>query len=198
MKKISIKTFCKEYNNRATDSLKKQYIKDNLEITAYVPFITKDALINNLLNLTMIDKKSGNVKVNSSAEYLLTTRILIENYTNLTVETEGFYEEYDELKKSGLFNILLVGSDTADTAPLIPYEEIIEFKHLLSIKKADYMTNYSTPQAFISNQIERITTICSATLKPVFDKIANELANMDDSKIEKIIKAIDKSLKRVK
>lgn len=135
MKKISIKTFCKEYNNRATDSLKKQYIKDNLEITAYVPFITKDALINNLLNLTMIDKKSGNVKVNSSAEYLLTTRILIENYTNLTVETEGFYEEYDELKKSGLFNILLVGSDASDTAPLIPYEEIIEFKHLLSIKK---------------------------------------------------------------
>ena len=79
MKKISIKTFCKEYNNRATDSLKKQYIKDNLEITAYVPFITKDALINNLLNLTMIDKKSGNVKVNSSAEYLLMTRILIQD-----------------------------------------------------------------------------------------------------------------------
>lgn len=198
MKKISIKTFCKEYNNRATDSLKKQYIKDNLEITAYVPFITKDALINNLLNLTMIDKKSGNVKVNSSAEYLLTTRILIENYTNLTVETEGFYEEYDELKKSGLFNILLVGSDAVDTAPLIPYEEIVEFKHLLSIKKADYMANYSTPQAFISNQIERITTISSATLKPVFDKIANELANMDDAKIEKIIKVLDKGLKRVK
>ena len=198
MKKISIKTFCKEYNNRATDSLKKQYIKDNLEITAYVPFITKDALINNLLNLTMIDKKSGNVKVNSSAEYLLTTRILIENYTNLTVETEGFYEEYDELKKSGLFNILLVGSDAVDTAPLIPYEEIVEFKHLLSIKKADYMANYSTPQAFISNQIERITTIGSATLKPVLDKIANELANMDDAKIEKIIKVLDKGLKRVK
>ncbi len=198
MKKISIKTFCKEYNNRATDSLKKQYIKDNLEITAYVPFITKDALINNLLNLTMIDKKSGNVKVNSSAEYLLMTRILIENYTNLTVETDGFYEEYDELKKSGLFNILLVGSDATDTAPLIPYEEIVEFKHLLSIKKADYMANYSTPQAFISNQIERITTISSATLKPVFDKIANELANMDDAKIEKIIKVLDKGLKRVK
>lgn len=198
MKKISIKTFCKEYNNRATDSLKKQYIKDNLEITAYVPFITKDALINNLLNLTMIDKKSGNVKVNSSAEYLLMTRILIENYTNLTVETDGFYEEYDELKKSGLFNILLVGSDATDTAPLIPYEEIVEFKHLLSIKKADYMANYSTPQAFISNQIERITTISSATLKPVFDKIANELVNMDDAKIEKIIKVLDKGLKRVK
>ena len=60
------------------------------------------------------------------------------------------------------------------------------------------MANYSTPQAFISNQIERITTISSATLKPVFDKIANELANMDDAKIEKIIKVLDKGLKRVK
>ena len=99
MRKITIKTFCKEYNNRANDTLKKQYIKDNLEITPYVSFVKKDALISNLLKATMIDKETGNVKVNSSAEYLLKTRILIENYTNLTVETDGFYEEYDELKK---------------------------------------------------------------------------------------------------
>lgn len=195
---MKIKEFCEKYNKMATQALKEKFVKDNLKITSYVPFITKDALVNNLLNLTMIDKRTCNVKLNSSAEYLLMTRILIENYTNLTVETDGFYEEYDELKKSGLFNILLVGSDATDTAPLIPYEEIVEFKHLLSIKKADYMANYSTPQAFISNQIERITTIGSATLKPVFDKIANELANMDDAKIEKIIKVLDKDLKRVK
>lgn len=195
---MKIKEFCEKYNKMATQALKEKFVKDNLKITSYVPFITKDALVNNLLNLTMIDKRTCNVKLNSSAEYLLMTRILIENYTNLTVETDGFYEEYDELKKSGLFNILLVGSDATDTAPLIPYEEIVEFKHLLSIKKADYMANYSTPQAFISNQIERITTIGSATLKPVFDKIANELANMDDAKIEKIIKVLDKGLKRVK
>lgn len=195
---MKIKEFCEKYNKMATQALKEKFVKDNLKITSYVPFITKDALVNNLLNLTMIDKRTCNVKLNSSAEYLLMTRILIENYTNLTVETDGFYEEYDELKKSGLFNILLVGSDATDTAPLIPYEEIVEFKHLLSIKKADYMANYSTPQAFISNQIERITTIGSETLKPVFDKIANELANMDDAKIEKIIKVLDKGLKRVK
>ena len=58
----------------------------------YVSFVKKDALISNLLKATMIDKETGNVKVNSSAEYLLKTRILIENYTNLTVETDGFYE----------------------------------------------------------------------------------------------------------
>lgn len=41
MNKITIKTFCKEYNNRANDTLKKQYIKDNLEITPYVSFVKK-------------------------------------------------------------------------------------------------------------------------------------------------------------
>ena len=41
MKKITIKTFCKEYNDRANDTLKKQYIKDNLEIVPYVSFVKK-------------------------------------------------------------------------------------------------------------------------------------------------------------
>lgn len=196
MKNMTIKEFCNKYNDISNQQLKDQFLSKNLEITPYVSFVKKDALISNLLKATMIDKDTENVKVNSSAEYLLMTRILVENYTNLTVETEGFYKEYDELKKSGLFNILLVGDDV--NAPLIPVEEIAEFKFLLSQKKADYMTNHSTPQAFISNQIERITTIGSITLKPVLEKIATELENMDDAKIDRIMKALDKRFKRVK
>ena len=44
-KKITIKNFIDEYNKRGTESLKDQYIKDNLEIISYVPFVKKDALI---------------------------------------------------------------------------------------------------------------------------------------------------------
>lgn len=189
---MTIKEFVNKYENCA-QQMKDKFINDNLKITTYVPFVKKDALINNLLKVTMINKETGNV---NSAEYFLMTRILVENYTNLTVETEGFYEEYDELKKSGLFNVLLVGDDV--NAPLIPVEEIAEFKFLLSQKKADYMTNHFTPQAFISNQIDRITTIGSITLKPVLEKIATELENIDDAKIDRIMKALDKRFKRVK
>ena len=185
MKKISIKTFCKEYNNRATDSLKKQYIKDNLEITTYVPFITKDALINNLLNLVMIDKKSGNIKVNSSAEYLLKTRILIENYTNLTVETEGFYEEYDELKKSGLFTILLIGDD--NTAPLIPVEEIAEFNYLLDLKRKDIYTNRYEIHSFITEQVDRFKTLGETTLTPIMNVVSKKLDGISKEDLNKII-----------
>lgn len=196
MNKIAIKTFCQEYNNCTTETLRKQYIKNNLEIVPYVPFVKKDTIISNLLKTTMFDRKTGNIKIDSMVEYLFLTRIFVEQYTNLTVETDGFFEEYDELKKSGLFNILFVGSE--DVMQLIPYEEIAEFKHLLAIKKQDIMTNHATPQAFISDKIERIATIGSVTLKPILDKIATGLENMDDAKIEKLIKYLDKGLKKVK
>lgn len=185
MNKITIKTFCKEYSNRANDTLKKQYIKDNLEIVPYVPFVTKDALISNLLKATMFDKETGNVKVNSSAEYLLMTRILIENYTNLTVETDGFYEEYDELKKSGLFDILLVGNEA--TAPLIPYEEIAEFKHLLSIKRSDVLTNRYEIHSFITEQIERFKTLGEATLTPLMNAVSKKLDETPKEDLDKVV-----------
>ena len=96
---MTIKEFCERYNEIATKSLKDRFIDEKLKITSYVPFIKKDAIINNLLEITMKDKETSNVKVNSSAEYLLMTRIFIEQYTNLTVETEGFYEERSEERR---------------------------------------------------------------------------------------------------
>lgn len=187
MNKITIKTFCKEYSNRVNDTLKKQYIKDNLEITPYVPFVKKDALISNLLKATMIDKDTGNVKVNSSAEYLLMTRILIENYTNLTVETDGFYEEYDELKKSGLFTILLIGNEATATAPLIPYEEIVEFKHLLSIKRSDILTNRYEIHSFITEQVDRFKALGEVTLTPLVEVVSKKLDEVSKEDLDKVV-----------
>lgn len=185
MSKITIKNFCERYNNIATKQLKDQFIKDNLEITSYVPFVKKDALIGNLLKTTMIDKETGNVKVNSSAEYLFMTRIFIENYTNLTVETKGFFEEYDELKKSGLFNILLIGDDT--TTPLIPYEEIAEFKHLLSIKRNDILTNRYEIHSFITEQVERFKALGEATLTPLMDAVSKKLDEIPKEDLDKVV-----------
>lgn len=187
MNKITIKTFCKEYSNRVNDTLKKQYIKDNLKITSYVSFVKKDALISNLLKATMIDKETDNVKVNSSAEYLLMTRILIENYTNLTVETDGFYEEYDELKKSGLFTILLIGNEATATAPLIPYEEIVEFKHLLSIKRSDILTNRYEIHSFITEQVDRFKALGEATLTPLISAVVDKIDEIPKEDLNDII-----------
>lgn len=185
MKKISVKKFCEEYSNKITESLKNQYIKDNLKINTYVPFLRKNAIIDSLLKTTMIDKETGNIKVNSSAEYLLMTRIFIEQYTNLEVETAGFFEEYDELKKSGIINKLLIGNEK--DLPLIPIEEIAEFKHILNIKKNDLMQNKYEIHSFISEQMNRFKTLGKVTLTPLMDAVSKKLNEIPKDDLNKIV-----------
>ena len=205
---MKIKEFVSEYEKR-TDVLKEQFLKNNLKITSYVPFVKKDALAEKLIdvstyafeNYTKEDgsigrRKTDKIRVNSTIQYLLFCRLVIENYTNLIVETEGFFEEYDALKQSGLLDKLMIGTKTEE--PLISMDEISELRALVDFKQRDIMTNYATPQAYISNQVERFSTLLSVTLEPVLTKISDTLENMDEKDIEKFGNKLEKMLKRVK
>ncbi len=208
-KEMRIKDFVEKYNVISIESLKDDFIKDNIEIVNYIPFIKKDALAEKLINVSTYEyedytdesgkanrRKTDNIKINSVIQYLLFCRIIIENYTNLEVETDGFYEEYDALKQSGLLDKLMVGTENRPS--LIPMEEIVELRSIIDMKSRDVMTNYVTPQAYISNQVERFGTLLSVALKPVLDKIATSIENMDEKDIEKFGNKIEKALKRVK
>lgn len=184
---MTIKEFCEKYNNIANQKLKNDFIKSNLKITPYVPFVKKDALISNLLKATMIDKETGNIKANSSAEYLLKTRIFVEQYTNLTVETEGFFEEYDELKKSGLFDILFIGDGEYDVPPMIPFAEMAEFNHLLEVKKNDVLVNKYEIHSFIAEQVERFKALGEATLTPLMEVVSKKLDEIPKEDLDKIV-----------
>ena len=184
---MTIKEFCEKYNNIANQKLKNDFIKSNLKITPYVLFVKKDALISNLLKATMIDKETGNIKVNSSAEYLLKTRIFVEQYTNLTVETDGFFEEYDELKKSGLFDILFIGNGEEDISPMIPFAEMAEFNHLLEVKKSDLLVNKYEIHSFITEQVERFKALGEAILTPLMDVVSKKLDEIPKEELDKIV-----------
>lgn len=208
IKKISIKQFVKEYTNRVPQ-LQETYIKENLVITPYVPFVRKDALADKLVDVstyvfedytkedgTIGRRKTDKIKVNSTVQYLLFCRLVIENYTNLTVETEGFFEEYDALKECGLLDKLMVSTETRPS--LIPMDEIAELRSLVSMKQGDIMQNYVNPSSYIANQVERVSTILGVTLKPVLDKIATSIENMDEKDIEKFGNRLEKMIKRIK
>ena len=184
-----IKEFVEKYNAIATDRLKEDYLNNNLHIKTYLPFLTKVTLADKLAKVTTLDKDTGNVNVKSDVNYLLFCRTIIEQYTDLQVETEGLYDEYDLMNESGLLDKIM---------QMIPEKEIAEFKMICDMKKDDIIFNQSTPKAFVNQQIERITNIASVALKPVLDKLATELENMDDEKITKLSKTLEKGLKRVK
>lgn len=186
---MKIKNFTEKYSAIATDRLKEEYLNDNLHIKTYLPFLTKVTLADKLAKITALDKDTGNVNVKSDVNYLLFCRMIVEQYTDLQIETEGFYEEYDLLNESGLLDKIM---------QMIPEKEITELKMICDMKKDDIIFNQSTPKAFINQQIERITTIASVTLKPILEKISEQIENMSEEDIEKFTNKFEKLLKRVK
>ena len=205
---MKIKEFCKEYSNRI-DKLKGDYLKENIKITPYISFIKKDALAQNIVNATTYKfedytkedgtigrRRTNQIQVNSTAQMLLFYRVIIENYTDLEVETEGFYEEYDALNESGV--LFELTADFEGHPSLIPAKEISELRGMIELKQRDIMTNQYEIHSYISNQIERITEVGSVVLKPVLDKLATELENMDEKDIEKLSKILERGLKRIK
>lgn len=205
---MKIKQFCLDYMDTA-DQLKEKFLKDNLEITNYIPFAKKDALAQILADISTYKyedyikedgttgrRKTNTIHVNSTGGYIFFCRSIIENYTNLEAETVGFFDEYDLLKQSGLLDKLIVGDEKEQ--PLIPMEEISELRTLIDMKKKDAMTNYSTPQSYIATQVERVSTIIGVTLKPVFDKISDQIKNLDEKDIERLGKAIERAVKKIK
>ena len=205
---VTVKQFCKEYSNRI-DKLKGDYLKENVKITPYLPFIEKDALAQNIVNVTTYKfedytkedgtpgrRRTNQIQVNSTAQMLLFYRVIIENYTDLEVETEGFYEEYDALNESGV--LFELTADFEGHPSLIPAKEISELRGMIDLKQRDTMTNRYEIHSYISNQIERITEVGSVVLKPVLDKLVTELENMDEKDIEKLSKALERGLKRIK
>ena len=206
---MTIKEFTEKYSAIATDRLKEDYLKDNLHIKTYLPFIEKDALAQSIIDATMYKfedytkedgtigrRKTNQIQVNSTAQMLLFYRVIIENYTDLEVETEGFYEEYDALNESGILFELTANFEGHPS--LIPAKEISELRGMIDLKQRDIMTNQYEIHSYISNQIERITQVGSIVLKPVLDKLATELENMDEKDIEKFTNKVEKLLKRVK
>ena len=205
---MKIKEFVAEYEKR-TDVLKEQFLKNNLKITPYVPLVKKDALADKLVDVstyifedytkedgTIGRRKTDKIRVNSTVQYLLFCRLVIENYTNLTVETEGFFEEYDLLKQSGLLDRLMIGTETNPS--LIPLDEIAEFKSIIDFKQKDIIFNQTEIHNYISSQVERFSTILGVTLNPFLEKITEKLENMTEEDVDKATKKFDKFLKRIK
>ena len=206
---MKIFDFIEKYNAIATDRLKEDYLKENLKITTYLPFVKKDALAQNIVNATTYKfedyikedgttgrRRTNQIQVNSTAQMLLFYRVIIENYTDLEVETEGFYEEYDALNESGV--LFELAGDFEGHPSLIPAKEISELRGMIDLKQRDEMTNQYETHSFISNQVERFGTLIGVTLKPVLEKISEQIENMSDEDVEKFTNKVEKLLKRVK
>ena len=200
-KKITIKEFCEQYQSRIPQ-MQESYIKENLVITPYVPFIKKDALADKLVDVstyifedytkedgTVGRRKTDKIRVNSTVQYLLFCRLVIENYTNLTVKTEGFYEEYDALKECGLLDKLMVSTETRPS--LIPMDEIAEFRAIIDMKTKDEIFNKTEVHNYVNSLVERFGDIIDVLAKPIMDKAMEQMSeaeNVEENDFLEVVK----------
>ena len=66
------------------------------------------------------------------------------------------------------------------------------------MKKNDVIFNNATPEAYVSQQVERFASISSVILKPILERIETEINDMDESKMDKVLNKIDGFVKLVK
>lgn len=200
---MKIKEFIEGYNKCATQQLKDRFVKEKLNITPYVSIIKKDVYAQLIIDRTMFEqesydsngeikyRKTDKIRVNSVAQYIQFCRVIIELYTNLEIENGAFIDEYDALKSSGLLDLLMIGSDKA--APVIPMNELSEFRTVLDMKVKDTLENYSTPQAFIERQVDRFKALGEATLVPLMNTLGKKLDEMPKEELEgKILEFVKK------
>ena len=186
MNKIRVSEFVTQFSQNATESLRRQYVKDNLVINTYVSVLMKDAYAQLIVDKTMFEqeeytdeegnkqfRKTDKLKVMSVAQYIQFCRAMIELYTNLLIENNDFIVEYDLMKQSGLLDMLLVGSEQYE--PLIPVSESSEFRTILDFKVKDVLTNYSNPQNFFAEQVDKIVQYGDVILSPIAKAIEEKL-----------------------
>lgn len=194
---MKILEFCERYNNTA-DQSKDRFITENLEIKSYTSIIEKDGYAQAILNKSMYDqeeytdeegnkklRKTDRIKVNSVIQYVQFCRFIITTYTNLEIEDGSFIKDYDALKSSGLLDRLIIGDE--NTPPLIPVNEIAEFRSILDMKAKDILTNEYEPHAFISKQVERFAMLSNVTLNPIIEAVGEKIGEMPKETVDKIV-----------
>lgn len=190
MEKIKISDFVERFEALKTDEEKSEMMK-LIIVNTYVPFNTKyiyskllaDKCCYEHVTKTGEDgkpfnEKTGKIKKDSGLQYHLFWRSVIDLYTNLE-RTDSFVDDYDNLVRTGILPAIVSA---------IPKGEFDEFNRLCDYAVADLLYNTNSPEAFVSSQIERISTILGAFLNPLGEKLIGVFAGMNAEERAKVLK----------
>lgn len=212
IKEILVKDFIAGYLKKS-DKEKENYVKKTVNIVrTYIPSVEKITLAESLINSTSRIKdedkstkdkivyKSGVFQVRSSVKHILTTRMIIERYTNLRFEDVDLAMDYDLLAKN-MITISDTDSNEIYDVRLLDYiisfiskEDIDELMGFIDNAYSDMIFNEYESHAFISEQVARIADMLGIVLTP----LAEKLSKLDENDIEKIIKLANGAAKFIK
>lgn len=199
-KDFTVQEFVDKHNKFAGDTLKGTFVRENLKTEEYVPYNKKMALAEKIVKSStyatesVIEPENGNIKyqqtnkiqVNSCTRYVLFVYTVIQIYTNINMDSAKMLDEFDLLNREGLIEQIF---------GRINEKELQEFNKVVQMTFDDFMLNNTTPQSFISNQVQRITDVLGVMLKPIIDKLSNMSEEELQKSVDKIVKFADRKIK---
>jgi hypothetical protein len=69
---------------------------------------------------------------------------------------------------------------------------------MVEMKVDDSLTNTYEIHSFVQSQVTRFGNLIGTTLSPVLEKLAEEIGNLDDEKVNKLTSSIEKIFKKIK
>lgn len=178
---MTIKEFINDFKSKKimntkidTDAVSK-YLKKELEVKNYVPFVEKRELCERVLNACNVKDENGLVKVDSVSRYIIFTLSVISKYTNLEFSSGKEFDsldEYDMLCQANLLNPILdvIGA------------EYTTCNNMLNMMMDDIVSNNNTVENVVGTILSRIGDSIDEFISVIADKV--ESMNLDLSQID--------------
>ena len=183
---MKTKEFVEKFNKLTNEENKGKLVKSIVK-TDYLPFVEKCNVCQRIVKATYYHKGEDGVvrlHIDSASNYMLYCLCIVDEYTSIDVDFKDAIAEFDLLNKYGIIDIV---------SSYIPEKEMKELNMLLEMKGGDVLKNEYELHSFISNQVERFGSLIGINATPALEKLADAINNLDENKIEKIVKLIDKS-----
>lgn len=144
-KTMTVKDLVQKYD-AAVEKAKPIILKE-IKSEKYIPYEAKIMNMGVIVNATH-RKKDGSIYMNTPMQFVLFTLHIIDNYTNIKIDSTHLMDEFNMLHKSGLIDIIVHPQE--GMTEIIPVSEINECAEILSMMHNDFMTNYCSMQSLFA------------------------------------------------
>ena len=186
--RITVSAFVDGYNKLTSEELKKKYVNKHVTNT-YVPILNKMNVLSLMNEKSVVNEDIKYINLTVSKLNLIMAVLVLYTDVEPDKDQEGkpmTWDAYDKLKATGILEEILacIGNDVEE---------------LLSVQK-DVMDTWhmknNSPEAYVANLVGVASHRFGITTAVVMEKLAEVIE--DDKKIEKVMTAFDKMLKKIK
>ena len=186
--RITVSAFVDGYNKLTREELKKKYVNKHVT-TTYVPILNKMNVLSLMNEKSVVNEDIKYINLTVSKLNLIMAVLVLYTDVEPDKDQEGkpmTWDAYDKLKATGILEEILacIGDDVDE---------------LLSVQK-DVMDTWhmknNSPEAYVANLVGVASQRFGITTAVVMEKLAEVIE--DDKKIEKVMTAFDKMLKKIK